>query len=155
MACQIEFIAYGVLHVISLTQLDEIRRASRYPKLQAVLQPAKVEAMINNLQRAIVLERLTIEHEEDDPDDAFLLAMASAGDADYLITGDRRTGLLQWGHIGRTRIVTPAIFVPRCYNPSQIFEFITSNLPNASLWLSVRFRTVGHQPPQPSQTRKY
>ena len=96
--------------VTSLVQLDEIRRASRYPKLQAVLQPAKVGAMLNNLQRAIVLDRLMIEHEADDPDDAFLLAMALAGDADYLVTGDRRAGLLQRGHIGRTRIVTPAIF---------------------------------------------
>lgn len=73
--------------VTSRMQLDEIRRASRYPKLQAILQPAKVGAMINNLQRAVVLERLTIEVEADDPDDSFLLAMALAGDADYLITG--------------------------------------------------------------------
>lgn len=78
--------------------------------------------MINNLQRAIVLERLTIEHEEDDPDDAFLLAMASAGDADYLITGDRRTGLLQWGHIGRTRIVTPAIFCRDVITPARFLN---------------------------------
>lgn len=49
--------------VTSRMQLDEIRRASRYPKLQAILQPAKVGAMINNLQRAVVLERLTIEVE--------------------------------------------------------------------------------------------
>ena len=96
--------------VTSQMQLDEIRRASRYPKLQAVLQPAKVGTMLNNLQRAIVLEQLTIEHEADDPNDAFLLAMALAGDADYLVTGDRRAGLLQRGHIGRARIVTPAIF---------------------------------------------
>jgi len=41
--------------VTSRMQLDEIRRASRYPKLQAILQPAKVGAMINNLQRAVVL----------------------------------------------------------------------------------------------------
>lgn len=91
-------------------QLDEIRRASRYPKLQAILQSAKVGTMINNLQRAVVLERLSIKAEADDPDDAFLLAMAVEGEADYLVTGDRRAGLLQRGHIGRTRIVTPAQF---------------------------------------------
>lgn len=96
--------------VTSKIQLDEIRRASRYPKFQSVLQPARVGAMVNNLQRAIVLERMTIEIEADDPDDAFLLAMALAGDADYLVTGDRRAGLLQRGHIERTRIVTPAVF---------------------------------------------
>lgn len=96
--------------VTSRTQLDEIRLASRYPKFQAVLQPAKVGTMLNNLQRAMVLDRLTIKIETDDPDDAFLLAMATAGDADYLVTGDRRAGLLQRGNIGRTRIVTPAVF---------------------------------------------
>lgn len=96
--------------VTSRTQLDEIRRASRYPKLQNLLQPAKVGAMINNLQRALVLERLCLVEEAIDPDDSFLLAMAVAGDADYLITGDRRAGLLQRGHVERTRIVTPSQF---------------------------------------------
>ncbi|MCK2088680.1 putative toxin-antitoxin system toxin component, PIN family [Thauera aromatica] len=96
--------------VTSHAQLEEIRRASRYPKLQAVLQPAKVGVMINNLQRALVLEQLPRHFEADDPDDAFLLAMADAGKADYLVTGDRRAGLLQRGHVGRTRILTPAAF---------------------------------------------
>ena len=36
--------------------------------------------------------------------------MALAGDADYLVTGDRRAGLLERGHIGRARILTPAQF---------------------------------------------
>jgi uncharacterized protein len=96
--------------VTSRIQLDEIRRASRYPKLQAILQPAKVGVMINNLQRAEVLEHLAMDVEANDPNDSFLLAMALAGDADYLVTGDRRAGLLQLGHIERTRIVTPAAF---------------------------------------------
>lgn len=96
--------------VTSRIQLDEIRRASRYPKFQAILQPAGIGAMINNLQRALVLENLNIEVETSDPDDAFLLAMAISGEANYLVTGDRRAGLLQLGHIGRTRIITPAVF---------------------------------------------
>jgi putative PIN family toxin of toxin-antitoxin system len=96
--------------VTSHGQLEEIRRASRYPKFQEVLQPTKVGAMVKNLQRAVVLDRLTIEYETDDPDDAFLLAMASQGNADYLVTGDHRSGLLQREHIERTRIVTPAVF---------------------------------------------
>jgi predicted nucleic acid-binding protein len=91
-------------------QLDEIRRASRYPKFRAVLQPAKVGTMVNNLQRALILEELPFTAEADDPDDAFLLAMALVGNADYLVTGDRRAGLLQRGYIERTRIVTPAVF---------------------------------------------
>jgi uncharacterized protein len=58
--------------VTSPVQLDEIRRASRYSKFQAALQPPKVGTMVNNLQRAIVLEHLTIAVEADDPGDAFL-----------------------------------------------------------------------------------
>jgi putative PIN family toxin of toxin-antitoxin system len=97
--------------VTSDSQLDELRRASRYPKLRSVLQPPLVGAMVNNLQRAIVLERLNFQLEEvDDPNDAFLLAMAQVGEADYLVTGDRRAVLLQRRSFGRTRMVTPAEF---------------------------------------------
>ena len=48
--------------------------------------------------------------EINDPNDAFLLAMALASESDYLVTGDRRAGLLQLGAAGRTRIVTPTTF---------------------------------------------
>jgi len=96
--------------VTSTTQLDEMRRASRYPKLKAILQPHLVGTMINNLQRAIVLNHLLVNIETDDRNDAFLLAMAQTGEVDYLVTGDHRAGLLQRGNLGRTRIVTPAAF---------------------------------------------
>lgn len=96
--------------VTSTTQLDELRRASRYPKLKAILQPHLVGTMINNLQRAIVLNHLLVNIETDDPNDAFLLAMAQTGEVDYLVTGDHRAGLLQRGNLGRTRIVTPVAF---------------------------------------------
>lgn len=77
-------------------QLDEMRRVSRYPKIKAIL--------LNTLPP------LPNSIEADDPNDTFLLAMSLAGDADYLVTGDRRAGLLQCGSIGRTRIVTPITF---------------------------------------------
>jgi predicted nucleic acid-binding protein len=32
------------------------------------------------------------------------------GQADYLVTGDKRAGLLQRGHLERTRIVAAAVF---------------------------------------------
>lgn len=75
--------------------------------------------MINNLQRAAVLEQLTVEHETDNPDDAFLLAMAEAGNANYLVTGDRRAGLLRRNHIGRTRIVNPTTFCAELPYPAS------------------------------------
>jgi hypothetical protein len=97
----------------SAAQLDEIRRVSRYPKLKTILPAHRVGAMVNNMQRAIVLENLPelpAGIEVTDPNDTFLYAMALAGEADYLVTGDRRAGLLQLGHAGRARIVTPALF---------------------------------------------
>jgi putative PIN family toxin of toxin-antitoxin system len=99
--------------VTSVEQLDEIRRVSRYPKLKAILPPHRVGTMVNNLQRAIVLEALPALPDGidmPDPNDAFLARMALASEADFLITGDRRAGLLQRGHIDRTRIVNPATF---------------------------------------------
>ena len=91
-----------------------MRHASRYPKFKAVLQPHRVGAMINHLQHALILENLSISAEINDPNDAFLLAMAEQGNANYLVTGDRRAGLLQLGSFGHTRIVTPSKFCKEC-----------------------------------------
>ena len=99
--------------VTSAVQLDELRRVSRYPKLKAILPAHRIGAMVNNMQRAIVLDALpTLPEgmEVSDPNDVFLLTMALAAETDYLVTGDRRAGLLQRGSVGRTRIVTPATF---------------------------------------------
>lgn len=99
--------------VTSTTQIDELRRASRYAKFKEVLQPYRVGTMINNMRLSILLDALPPLPEDieiNDPNDAFLLAMALTGKADYLVTGDHRAGLLQRGRIGRTRIVIPAIF---------------------------------------------
>lgn len=99
--------------VTSTVQLDEVRRVSRYPKLKAILPAHRVGAMVNNMQRAVVLEHLPNLPEGievNDPGDAFLFRMALVGEADYLVTGDRRAGLLQLGCAGRARIVTPATF---------------------------------------------
>ena len=99
--------------VTSTAQLDELRHVSRYPKLKTILPAHRVGTMVNNMQRAIVLGALPSlpdAMEINDPNDAFLLAMALASEADYLVTGDRRAGLLQLGAAGRTRIVTPATF---------------------------------------------
>jgi putative PIN family toxin of toxin-antitoxin system len=99
--------------VSSTTQLDELRRASRYPKLKNILPAHRVGTMVNNMQRALVLDvlpPLSAKQDLQDPNDAFLLAMAQASEANYLVTGDRRAGLLQLGKLGATRILGPAAF---------------------------------------------
>ena len=99
--------------VTSDAQLDELRRVSRYPKLKTILPAHRVGTMVNNMQRATVLTVLPNPPDGpqlSDPDDAFLVAMALSSEADYLVTGDRRAGLLQLVTLGRTRIMTPAVF---------------------------------------------
>ena len=99
--------------VTSVAQLEEMRRVSRYPKLKTILPAHRVGTMVNNMQRAIVLDNLPPPPngmDLNDPNDVFLLSMALASEADYLVTGDRRAGLLQLGSAGRTRIVSPATF---------------------------------------------
>jgi len=99
--------------VTSTVQLEELRRVSRYPKLKTILPAHRVGTIVNNLQRAIVMDTLPPPPDDmdlSDPNDIFLLSMALASDSDYLVTGDRRAGLLQRGKAGRTRIVSPATF---------------------------------------------
>jgi putative PIN family toxin of toxin-antitoxin system len=99
--------------VTSTTQIDELRRASRYVKFKDVLQPHRVGTMVNNMRNSIMLDTLLPLPEDvkvNDPNDAFLLAMALVSGADYLVTGDYHAGLLQHGNLGRTRIITPTAF---------------------------------------------
>jgi putative PIN family toxin of toxin-antitoxin system len=99
--------------VTSTAQLDELRRVSRYPKLKTILPAHRIGTMVNNMQRAIVLEHSADpagRHRGDRSERRFPARDGLAGEADYLVTGDRRAGLLQRGSIGRTRIVTPAVF---------------------------------------------
>ncbi len=97
--------------ITSRHQVDEIREASHRLKFKGEFRPAQVGEMINRIRReAVVLERLSINHEVDDPDDSYLLAMAIAGEVDYLVTGDHHAGLLKLKRFGRTRIVTPTQF---------------------------------------------
>jgi hypothetical protein len=99
--------------VTSEMQFEELKRVSRYPKLKTILPAHRIGTMINNMHSAIVLDHLPALPEKiqiNDQNDNFLIAMAIAGGADYLITGDLRSGLLRLDHIGRTRVLTPETF---------------------------------------------
>lgn len=94
-------------------QIDELRRVSRYPHLRPFLTVSRVGELVNNMRNATVLARLPplpAEWASNDPDDDFLVTLALAGEADWLVTGDRRAGLLARGSVGNTRIATLAQF---------------------------------------------
>jgi putative PIN family toxin of toxin-antitoxin system len=91
-------------------QLQEIRQASRYPKFNNILQPHLVGVMVNNMRRATFIDRLPSGYETADPNDAWLLALADKSNAHYLVTGDKRAGILSRITIGQTQIVTASAF---------------------------------------------
>ena len=96
--------------ITSTIQLDELRRASRYPKFRGILQPHRVGHMLNNIHGATIIDRLPGGYEAEDPHDTWLLALADVGGANYLVTGDKRSGLLAQRHVGAARILTAAAF---------------------------------------------
>jgi putative PIN family toxin of toxin-antitoxin system len=88
-------------------QLEEFARATRYPQVRARLLPAVAGALLNRVRdRAMVLENLPKLDIAPDPDDNYLLALAEAGEAQFLVTGDKP--LLGLKRHKSTQIVTPA-----------------------------------------------
>ena len=87
-------------------QLEEIRRVSRRDSVRLRLRPAEAGRMVNDIRSlAVMLDALPDVDVSLDPYDNYLLALAEAGQADALVTGDKRDVLALGRHRG-TRIVT-------------------------------------------------
>lgn len=92
--------------VSSAAQIDEITRVARYPRVRRYIAPAEVGWLVNRIRdRALVVGRLPKVDVSSDPADNYLLGMAEAGAADYLVTGDR-SGVLTIGQHKKTNVVT-------------------------------------------------
>jgi uncharacterized protein len=92
--------------ISSEEQLEEFRRVTRYPRLERFLDPATAGTMVNAVRALAALTGpLPRVDASPDPADNFLLAMAVAGKADFLVTGDGKH-LLSLERHGNTRIVT-------------------------------------------------
>ena len=97
--------------ITSAWQLEEFHRASRYERVKKFLKPAEAGNLVNGLRRhASLLTELPEVDLSRDPQDNPVIAMTLAGQADYLVTGDRR-GLLSLKRVGGTRIVTAREFL--------------------------------------------
>ena len=80
-------------------QLEELRRVTRYPKIRERLTPALAGRLLNELRGlAVRLEQLPSIDISPDASDNLYLAIAEAGGADFLLTGDARD-LLALEHI--------------------------------------------------------
>ena len=92
-------------------QLDELMRVTRYPKIRQRLTPALAGRLINEIHDlAVMLKDLPVAAASPDPHDNYLLAMAAAGSADFLVTGDKRDLLALNLHEG-TKIITVRDFL--------------------------------------------
>ncbi len=89
----------------SVTQLDELMRVTRYPRIRERLAPALAGRLINELRDiAVMVENLPQVTVCADPYDNYLLAMAAAGAADFIVSGDKRD-LLSLGLYEGVKIV--------------------------------------------------
>lgn len=91
-------------------QLAEMRDVSRRPKIRALVPPAAIGRMVNQISRIAEMPgKLPLVERSPDPRDDFLLALCEAGEADWLVTGDK-ADLLALDRHGRTRIATAVTF---------------------------------------------
>jgi len=85
--------------ITSAEQLLELGEVARRPALRRFVVPARAGAFINDLRElAEVIVQLPDVDRSTDPADNFLLAMVEAGNADYLVSGDKRHVLVLKRH---------------------------------------------------------
>ena len=90
--------------------LDELRATLQKPKVANLIKPYKAGRLVNQIRKlAEDIVELPRVKRSSDPGDNFLLALAEAGNADYLVTGDKSGLLLLAGHKS-TRIITARDF---------------------------------------------
>jgi putative PIN family toxin of toxin-antitoxin system len=91
-------------------QFREFRRVSRYPKVAGRLSAPRAGKMVLRMRKlATLIDRLPQVDISRDSADNYLLALAEAGAADYLVTGDK-ADLLAIGKHGSTTIVSVRAF---------------------------------------------
>ena len=90
----------------SAYQLEEVRRVTRRNGVRFRIHPAEAGRMVNDLKTlARLVHPLPNVDVSPDPFDNYLLALAEAGQADLLVTGDKRD-LLSLKQHKATHIVT-------------------------------------------------
>jgi hypothetical protein len=91
-------------------QLDELRTTLQKPVIATRIKPYKAGHLVNELKElAETIDPLPRVERSPDPTDDFLLALAEAGRADYLVTGDK-SGLLSLARHAGTRIISASEF---------------------------------------------
>jgi len=94
-------------------QIDELMRVTRYPKIKERISTVLAGRFIHDLRDlAIMVDDLPMVDISPDPYDNYLLAIASGGMADYLVTGDK-LDLLALKKYNGTSIVSVTDFIAK------------------------------------------
>ncbi len=90
--------------------LDELLATLEKPHVAELVKPYQAGRLLNQIKRlAEEASSLPTVNRSPDPSDDFLLALYEAGNADYLVTGDK-SGLLALHRHKATRIVSASDF---------------------------------------------
>ena len=90
--------------------LDEVRATLQKPRVADLIKPYKAGRLVNQIKKlAEEVGKLPSLKRSPDPGDNYLLALAEAGKADYLVTGDK-SGLLALTRHKSARIITARDF---------------------------------------------
>lgn len=97
--------------VTSSWQINELQGVTRRKHVQQYLKPGSAGTLINTLRtKALVVDALPRVEDSPDPDDNNILATAIAGEAHYVVTGDK-TDLQALEKVQGVRILTVRGFV--------------------------------------------
>jgi hypothetical protein len=92
------------------THVNELRATLHKPRVAELIKPYKAGRLVNQVRKlAEDIDPLPRVERSPDPDDDYLLALSEAGNADYLVTGDKN-GLLALDTHKSTRIVSARDF---------------------------------------------
>ncbi len=92
-------------------QLDELRSVTRRREIRTLIRAPEAGRLVNQIRaHAELVAQLPRLRRSEDPADDFLLAMSEAGQADFLVTGDK-AGLLTLGRHRGTAILTARAFL--------------------------------------------
>lgn len=92
--------------VSCLHQVEELREVTRRPRIRDLIRPTEAGRMVNDIRAlATMVTELPPVEVSPDPFDNYLLSLAAAGQADLLVTGDKRDLLALKSH-GGTVITT-------------------------------------------------
>lgn len=92
------------------THVNELRATLHKPRVAELIKPHKAGRLLNLVRKlAEDVDPLPRVERSSDPDDDYLLALSEAGNANYLVTGDKG-GLLELDAHKGTRIISARDF---------------------------------------------